>query len=73
MRMAGSVFIKSGNPPDSKDPEARRASRDDNKGLRRSVNTRDLFFWNLDYPGHGATAHNFVDVRVFRSVDSRLS
>lgn len=37
------------------------------------MNTRDLFFWNLDYPGHGATAHNFVDVRVFRSVDSRLS
>lgn len=71
--MAGSVHIKSGNPSDSKDLEARGASRDDNKGFRRSVKTRDLFSWNLEYPSRGATAHNFIDVHVFHSVDSRLS
>ena len=37
------------------------------------MNTRDLFYWNLDYPGYGATAQHFIDVRVFRSVDSRRS
>lgn len=72
MRMVGSVHIKSGNPPDSRDLEARGASRDNNKGLRGSVKTRDLS-WNLDYPGCGASAHNFIDVHVFHSVDSRLS
>lgn len=69
--MAGSVHIKSGNPPDSRDLEARGASRDDNEGLRGSVKTRDLFSWNLGYPGREASAHNFIDVHVFHSVGSR--
>lgn len=69
--MADPVHIKSGNPPDSRDLEARGASRDDNEGLRGSVKTRDLFSSNLDYPRCEASAHNFIDVHVFHSVDSK--
>lgn len=72
MRTVGSVHIKLGSPPDSRDLAARGASRGDNKGLRGSAKTRDLS-WNLDYPGCGASAHNFINVHVFHSVDSRLS
>lgn len=71
--MAGFVHSRSGNPPDSKDQEARGASRDGNKGLRGDLRRQGTCSpGTSEEPGQVATAHNFLSVHVFHAVDSKL-